>query len=429
MTRTASLPTRLLPALALCLTLTLGLALALTTTAPAAGAAERNDGGGGSTDAPPELSLDELRAFADVYNAVRKYHVDDPDGSALLNAAIAGMVASLDPYSAYLDADDWQAQDAGNRGRQAGIGALVAPDERRRLVVTAVYPDGPAWRAGVRPGDRVLAVDGVRVRGRPLEESLASLAGAPGTHVSVRLQTGDFVRRLTIERAWVLVPSVTGRLLDGNVAYLEIDRFHARTAQEFERRLDELAERTDGGLEGVVLDLRDNPGGVIVPAAEIADGFLDDGIVVRTRGRYPASHLEYRALPGQWAPGVPVAVLVNGGSASASEILAGALQDRGRATVVGSPTWGKGTVQSVLELRNGSALRLTTARYTTPSGRSFDGVGIAPDIAVDEPASAHPENGKSGDPAADPALEAALRVIREGLRSSADAPAVTGETG
>jgi carboxyl-terminal processing protease len=406
--------------------------LLASATAPAIAAPPADETADAAPD-EPALSLDELRTFADVFNAVRNYYVEDVDEAALIDAALAGMIASLDPYSDYLGADALQAFEDGSQGRQAGIGARLEADERRRLVFEDVYPDGPAWRAGIRSGDLLLAVDGVKVRGRPLRDSLAALGGAPATTVNLRVRTGqDTARKLSLERAWVPVPSVHGRLLEGDVALLRVERFHVRTDVEFRDRLDELARAADGGLRGIVIDLRDNPGGVIQSAAKIADGFLADGLVVSTQGRYPASHLEYRALPDPWAPNLPVAILVNGGSASASEILAGALQDRGRASIVGARTWGKGTVQSVLKLRNGSALKLSTARYATPSGRSFEGVGIEPDHVVEAPAGGGEgmaggppgaTTGRDGDLPDDPVLAAALDL----LNSASSDPVVSGE--
>jgi carboxyl-terminal processing protease len=226
-------------------------------------------------------------------------------------------------------------------------------------------------------------------------------------------------RDLTLTRAYVPAPSVRAELRTGGVALLTIDRFHLSTATEFERRLSALMEQAGDGLSGIVVDLRNNLGGVIKPAAEIADGFLDEGLVVYTRGRYPASRLEYQALPGQWAAGVPLVVLVNGQSASASEIVAAALQDHERALLVGARTYGKGTVQSIVELRNGSALKLTTARYYTPSGRTFDGTGIEPDVVVAS-GNATDDEPREGQ---DEALEHALDLLRRGeVPTGAGAP-------
>lgn len=351
---------------------------------------------------PSAATLDDLRTFSDTFNVIRQHYVDELPEQQLLDAALRGMVSSLDPHSRFLSPDALRQRDDTARGREVGIGAALAIDDERRLIIERVYPDGPAWLAGVRDGDIVLAVDGERVRGRRIQRSINAVAGEAGTAVVLRLRSGELPpREVTLERAEVPVPSVRSRLVDGGVGILEIARFQLNTAEEFERHLSELAQQSSNGLNGIIVDLRDNPGGSVKPAAVVADGFLDEGLVVYTRGRYPASHFEYQALPGQWAPGVPLAVLVNGGSASASEILAGALQDHDRATIVGSRTYGKGTVQSVLHMRNGSGLRLTTARYYTPAGRSFDGAGIQPDVEI------------SGDGAEvdDPVLTAALEVL------------------
>lgn len=361
---------------------------------------------------PAPATLDDLRTFSDAFNIVRRHYVDERPESELLDAALQGMVSSLDPHSAFLGPEAFQAQDDSARGRQAGIGARLEIDDQRRILIEAVYPDGPAWLAGVRDGDLLLAVDGKKVRSHRLRRSLLAVPGEPGTAVTLRLQTGDMpAREVTLERAYVPIPSVSGRLVDKNIALLKLDRFHLATAEEFERRLVGLTTEAGDDLAGIVVDLRGNLGGIIKPAAEIADGFLDEGLVVYTRGRYPSAHIEYIALPGQWAPQVPLAVLVNGSSASASEILAGALQDHGRATIVGTRTYGKGTTQSVLKLRNGSGLKITTARYYTPSGRTFDGTGIEPDVPVSagEAGETGVATAHAGD---DAALEAAIALLR-----------------
>ncbi len=333
---------------------------------------------------PDNLTLDELRTFTDVFNLVRRNYVDPIPERDLLDSALRGMVASLDAHSTYLGPEAFQDHDDTSHGRYGGIGVQLRVDEAR-LVVDQVHPNGPAWMAGVRQGDWVLAVGGEPVRGRPLNQSMDALLGEPDSQVTVRFRTAKLPPRdLVLTRQYIPLPSVQGALLDGDLAYLQINQFHLETAAEFENMLDELRAQAPTGLRGIALDLRDNRGGVIRSAAEIADGFIESGLVVYTRGRYPASHLEYHAEPGDWAPGVPLAVLVNRGSASASEILAGALQDHGRATIVGDRTYGKGTVQSILRLRNGSALKLTTARYFTPSGRSIDRDGITPDERVDD---------------------------------------------
>ena len=376
--------------------------------------AAAQDGASTETDPDdnrPPASLDDLRSFADVLSLVRDSYVDPVAEAELLDAATRGMVDALDDYSDYLGPEAFRDQDENNQGRQVGIGVRVGIEDQR-LIIQDVYPDGPAWMAGVQRGDIIQAIDGERVRGRRLQASLNALAGDAGSSVDLRLRTpGMAARELTLERAYVPVPSVRGERLPENIALLRVDRFTLGTRIEFEQALAALLPPEADALEGIIIDLRNNWGGVIRPAAEIADGFLDDGKVVYTRGRYRDSRLEYDALPGQWAPGLPVAVLVNGGSASASEILAGALQDHGRATVVGSRTFGKGTVQSIFRLRNGSALKLTTARYFMPSGRSFDGQGIVPDIAVDAGPEADRINASREE---DAILQAALDGFRQG---------------
>jgi carboxyl-terminal processing protease len=388
------------------------LAATWLTTASLAATAQDPD----STAADPvgdgeTASLSELRSFADALSLIRGNYVDPVAESILLEAATRGLVDALDDYSDYLGPDAFRDQDENNRGRQVGIGVRVGIEDKR-LIVQDVYPDGPAFMAGVQRGDIIQAIDGERVRGRRLQASLNALAGEAGSPVGLRLKTpGMAARELTLERAYVPVPSVQAERLPGDIALLRVDRFTLDTSEEFKQALSAMQPPSGDELAGIIIDLRNNWGGVIRPAAEIADGFLDGGKVVYTRGRYQDSRLEYDALPGQWTPNLPVAVLVNGGSASASEILAGALQDHGRATVVGSRTFGKGTVQSIFRLRNGSAIKLTTARYFMPSGRSFDGQGIEPDIAVEDQANAA---GEFVAPGEDPVLQAALDAFRTG---------------
>jgi len=361
-----------------------------------------------SEEASQPLSLDQLRTFSDVLSTIRRNYVDPVDDAALIDAALQGMADSLDDYSAYLPPSAFKQQDNNARGGYGGIGISVQR-RKQRLVVEEVFEEGPAWEAGVKAGDLILKVDEHIVRGNPLHRSMDALLGPPGTEVTVRFRTGNMTPRdLTLIRAYIPVPSVKATLLDDRIALLHIRQFNRRTAEETKAALKGLQATGDEPINGVVLDLRDNPGGTIKSAAELADGFLEEGLVVYTRGRYQGSQLEYNAEPGQWAPTTPLVVLVNRNSASASEILAGALQDHGRGTVLGEETFGKGSVQSILELRNGSALKLTTARYFTPSGRSFDQAGIAPDVIFENP----------GAPGAalrdDPALQKAVELIEDG---------------
>ena len=330
-----------------------------------------------------QLSLDDLRTFTDVFNQVRSNFVEEVDDITLLNAAIRGMLTELDRYSIFLEAGSFRNLDDSSRGRYGGIGAAVEVRDRR-IVVTELLENGPASLAGVRVGDLVTAIDGHAVRGRRLSESMAELRGEPGTRVTVRFKTpGARSRKLTLTRYYVPVSSVASEILDHDYGYLRISHFHEGSHVEFEDSLRLLQAGRETPLQGIILDLRQNLGGVLQPAVAIADGFLDAGLIVYTQSRYQATQLKFNAKPGQWAPGVPLAVLVDEETASASEVLAGALQDHHRAVIVGRKTFGKGSVQSVLALRNGTALKLTTARYFTPSGKSIHNKGIEPDTLIE----------------------------------------------
>lgn len=380
------------------------LALVQAASAPALADTETAPG----TGAAPTL-LDELRTFTDVFTLVRRNYVDELDGRALLGSAIEGMVATLDPHSELLDPRGLRRNEDTSEGRYGGVGIEVEFRDRR-IFVTEVHPDTPAFLEGVRVGDQVLAINGVPVRGRLLMDSFHALHGEPGSTVEIRFRRADLPpRSLVLERQFIAVPSVRGELVGGAFGHLHITHFHAHSADDFKTALRRLeAEAPGGALGGIVIDLRDNPGGVVESATAIADGFLDEGLVVYTRGRYPPTQMEYRASPGQWAAGVPVVVVINERSASSSEILAGALRDHDRATLIGTTTYGKGTVQSLLRLRDGRALKLTTARFFTPSGQSFDTGGIAPDIEVPDA----PGNADEGaDGVADPPLARALEVL------------------
>lgn len=336
-----------------------------------------------ATASRAQLTLDDLRTFTDVFNQIRLNYVNEVDDKTLLNAAIRGMLSELDPHSAYLPSKDYSDLDDIARGRYSGIGVDVEARDRR-LVVRAIINGSPADQAGIDPGNVITAIDDVPVRGRYLPEAIEELSGEPGTSVKLRVRSQDGEERdLEITRKYLQVPTLDFELLDKSYGYFRMTRFHKQSATDFEQTLESIA-REGISLHGIVLDLRNNPGGVLQPAVAMADGFLDEGLIVSTRGRNEAMQLEFHAEPGQWLPGVPLIVLVDRGSASASEVLAGALQDHGRALIVGERTFGKGSVQSVLPLRNGSGVKLTTARYFTPSGRSIQAEGIRPDVVVEQ---------------------------------------------
>ena len=328
-----------------------------------------------------QLTLDDLRTFTDVFAQLRRNYVEEIDDKTLLQAAINGMLADLDPHSAYLPAPEYRQLDESADGRYIGIGVSVGVEENRIVILNVLVPS-PADSAGLNPRDVITSIDGVPVKGRNLQEAIDDLQGRSGTALTLSVLTpkGD-TKKIEIVREYVTVPTVSLRLLDQQFGYFRIQMFNRNSAPHLEQALASI--KADGiELRGLVIDLRDNPGGIMQQAVTMADGFLDEGLIVSTRGRNAVMQVEYSATVGQWLPDVPVIVLVDRGTASASEVVAGALQDHGRAVIVGERTFGKGSVQSVLPLRNGDGIKMTTARYYTPAGHSIQAEGIEPDIAV-----------------------------------------------
>jgi len=328
-----------------------------------------------------QLSLDDLRTFTDVFNQVRNNFVEETDDHALLNAAIRGMLSELDPHSSYMEADEFRQMDDSSQGRYSGIGVEVAI-RNERVEVDFVLAGGAADQAGIVSGDIITSIDNRDLRGQDLRTAVGGLRGEAGTEVEITVEHNNGeVSNLKLVRDFVKVSSVFSRPVDKDYGYFQITHFTRKSADELLEQIEYMQSNREGALKGVVLDLRNNPGGVLNPAITIADGFLDDGLIVYTLGR-AENQLEYTAKPGQWLEGVPMVVLVDRSTASASEVLAGALQDHGRALIVGEKTFGKGSVQSVLNLRNGAGVRLTTSRYYTPSGRSIQAEGIQPDVEI-----------------------------------------------
>jgi carboxyl-terminal processing protease len=351
----------------------------ITTLVLASAMAVAND-----SETPPsrtQLSLDDLRTFTDVFNQVRNNFVEETDDHTLLNAAIRGMLSELDPHSSYMEEDEFRQLDNSSRGRYSGIGVEVVI-QNSRIKVVFVMDGGAADKAGVVAGDFITAINQKDLRGQDPQLAIDSLRGEAGTEVEVTFEhkNGE-VSNFKLVRDFVKVASVFSRPVDKDYGYFQITHFTRKSADELLEQIEYMQANHEGPLKGIILDIRNNPGGVLKPAVTMADGFLDDGLIVYTRGR-AANQLEYTAKQGQWLEDVPMVVLVNGRSASASEVLAGALQDHGRALVVGEKTFGKGSVQSVLNMRNGSGIRLTTSRYYTPSGRSIQAEGIQPDVEV-----------------------------------------------
>lgn len=328
-----------------------------------------------------QLTLDDMRTFTDVFNQIRNNFVEETDDRELLNAAIRGMLSELDPHSSYMEAEEFRKMDNDSQGRYSGIGVELALRDRQMHVVL-VIEDGPADQAGIVTGDIITAIDGADLRGRDQQLAINALRGEAGSKVDVTVQHANGeVSTYAVTRGFVKVDSVFSRPVDRDYGYFQITHFTRNSAQELAEQIEYMLGNRTEPLKGFVLDLRGNPGGVLKPAIDIADGFLEQGLIVDMQGR-SAHQAQYTAQAGSWLTGIPMVVLVNGRSASASEVLAGALQDHGRALIVGQQTFGKGSVQSVLNLRNGSGMRLTTSRYYTPSGRSIQAEGIQPDIEI-----------------------------------------------
>ena len=327
------------------------------------------------------VPLEEIRRYVAVYNAVRQAYVEPVDDRELMQSAVRGLLLDLDPHSAYLVKDDAAEFEERTQGAYDGVGVELMELPDRTFKVIAPIDGTPAARAGIKPGDIITAVDGKRL---DADNDLGSgpLRGEPGTTVVLTISREGVAKPFDVSlvRETIRIASVRSRLLEPGYGYVRVASFQADTAGDFSRALDSLQQ--GGPLRGLVIDLRSNPGGVLTAAVQIADELLDKGGIVSTRGRIPISDAQFNATPGDRLAGAPVVVLVDAGSASASEVLAGALRDNGRARVVGSRTFGKGSVQSLLPLDNGDSVKLTTARYYTPSGKSIQALGIVPDVVL-----------------------------------------------
>ncbi|HID82475.1 MAG TPA: S41 family peptidase [Chromatiales bacterium] len=329
------------------------------------------------------LPLQELRTFSDVYARIKNDYVEDVDDKTLIENAIRGMLSGLDPHSNYLDVDEFRDLQIGTSGEFGGLGIEVGMEDGFVKVISPI-DDTPAQRAGVEAGDLIIRLDDTPVKGMTLNDAVKKMRGKRGTDIVLTIvrEGEDKPLKITITRDVIKVQSVKSKTLEDGYGYLRITSFQSRTTQSLIDAVEKLKKEQKGPLKGVVLDLRNNPGGVLNGAVGVSDAFLDDGLIVYTEGRIADSKLRYDASPGDVLDGAPLVVLVNGGSASASEIVSGALQDHHRGVIVGSNTFGKGSVQTILPLKEGNAVKLTTARYYTPSGRSIQAEGIEPDIAL-----------------------------------------------
>ncbi|MES9936579.1 MAG: S41 family peptidase [Sedimenticola sp.] len=329
------------------------------------------------------LPMQELRAFADIFGRIKQDYVEPVDDRELLEYAIRGMLSGLDPHSSYLNAEEFQDLQVGTKGEFGGLGIEVGMEDGFVKVIAPI-DDTPAQRAGVQAGDLIVKLDGKPIKGMNLDEAVNIMRGKPGTEIVLTIVREGTEKpiEITIVRDIIKVVSVKGRLLEDDFAYLRIAHFQARTTEDMLKLISELKSKTGNGLKGLILDLRNNPGGVLNGAVSVSDAFLSEGDIVYTKGRVDESKLDFSAAPDDVIEGAPMVVLVNGGSASASEIVAGALQDNQRAVIMGSRTFGKGSVQTIIPVNNSTAIKLTTARYFTPSGRSIQAEGIEPDIVL-----------------------------------------------
>ena len=331
------------------------------------------------------LPLDQLRNFSDIFSRIKSDYVEDVEDEVLLEHAIRGMLSGLDPHSTYLSPDEYNELRIGTSGEFGGLGIQVGMEDGFVKVISPI-DDTPAFKAGLKAGDLIIRLDEQTVKGLTLNDAVKIMRGKPGTDIELTVvrEGNDKPLTFVVTRDIIKVKSVKNRMLDPGYGYIRISNFQSRTAPQLLEALNALKEENKADLKGLVLDLRNNPGGVLNAAAEVSDLFINKGKLVYTEGRIDNSHYEYNAKPGDILDGAPVVVLINGGSASASEIVAGALQDHRRAIVMGSKSFGKGSVQTIQELRSGGAVKITTARYFTPNGRSIQGAGITPDIVLDK---------------------------------------------
>ncbi|MGE5302468.1 MAG: S41 family peptidase [Alphaproteobacteria bacterium] len=336
-----------------------------------------------SVSAVPRQDYESLEAFTNVLSIVKKNYVEDVDTKNLVTGAINGMLSSLDPHSAYLTPDLYKELQMDTQGRFGGLGIEITI---KNGVLTVVSPieDTPAFKAGVKPGDMIFKIEDEFTKDMTLVDAVKKMRGPRGTKIKISIKREGVPELIdfTLVRDTIRVQSVRSRTLEEGYGYVRLAQFQERSDRDLQKALEKLAAEK-GGIKGLVLDLRNNPGGLLTQAVRVTDLFLDSGLIVYTEGRIESQKQKYFAQKdGTWTD-FPMVVLVNGGSASASEIVAGALQDHKRAVVLGTKTFGKGSVQTILPLDDNSALRLTTARYFTPNGRSIQNLGIVPDIVVD----------------------------------------------
>ncbi len=331
------------------------------------------------------LPLEQLRLFAEVYNRIKSNYVEDVDDQVLINGAIAGMLDSLDPHSSFLDKDAFDNLQKSSTGQYGGLGIEVVPEDNAIRIITPI-DDSPAKRAGILPGDQILKINRTHMQNITAEDAMELMRGEVGenVHLTIRREGERELLEFDLVREIIQLSSVYIRWLGDGMVSLRITSFQTRTGYDLIDAIENIREQHEGKIEGMVLDIRNNPGGMLAAANAVSDAFLHQGTIVSTRGRNALVNAEYSASKGDVLYGAPIVVLINGGSASAAEIVAGALQDHNRAIIMGTHSFGKGSVQNVIPTGTGTALKLTTARYYTPSGRSIQGKGIVPDVLVEQ---------------------------------------------
>jgi carboxyl-terminal processing protease len=350
----------------------------------------RQDVDAASTSGNTAETYKELNLFGDVFEKVRSDYVDDVSDDTLIEGAINGMLTSLDAHSNYLNAKNFGDMKVQTRGEFGGLGIEVSMENGLIKVVSPI-DDTPAARAGLKPGDLITHLDNNPVQGMTLPEAVEKMRGPINSDVTLRIRrTGKDPFDVKLTRATIKIQSVRSHLENNNIGYIRVTSFNEQTDVGLENAMKSLKQQAGNKLAAVVLDLRNNPGGLLDQAVAVSDAFLDKGEIVSTRGRRPDDAQRYNAHPGDISGGLPMVVLINGGSASASEIVSGALQDHHRAILLGTRTFGKGSVQTIIPLPGHGAMRLTTARYYTPSGRSIQAKGIDPDIVVEAAKIEHP---------------------------------------
>ncbi len=330
------------------------------------------------------VPLDDLRAFTEVFARIKNDYVVEVDDKKLIESAIRGMLEGLDPHSSYLDSKAFRELQIGTSGEFGGLGIEVGMENGFVKVISPI-DDTPAAKSGIKAGDVIIRLDSTPVKGMSLGDAVKKMRGKPGTDISLTVvrEGREKPFKIIITRSVIKVKSVKSEILEKGYGYIRITQFQAKTGKALLSAAKKLIKKSKGKLKGLVIDLRNNPGGVLSASVAVSDAFLEKGLIVYTEGRVTDSKLRFNATEGDILNGSPIIVLVNGGSASASEIVAGALQDHGRAIIMGEKTFGKGSVQTILPARGGTAVKLTTARYYTPNGRSIQAKGIIPDIVVE----------------------------------------------